>query len=59
LENLQAHNAGQPGRVYDLSLSIGIARYAPVHPCSLAELLDRGDKEMYKEKQKKTTGRDK
>jgi diguanylate cyclase (GGDEF)-like protein/PAS domain S-box-containing protein len=38
---------------YKLSLSMGIAFYDPEHPCSVEELLNQGDKQMYKHKQAK------
>lgn len=40
-------------RSYKLSLSIGIARWDPLNPCSIDELLSRADGLMYKEKQAK------
>jgi len=48
-ENLEAHNAEGDLR-YKLSLSVGIARYDPEHPCSIDELLARADKSMYEKK---------
>lgn len=35
---------------YPLSVSVGIARYDPAHPCSMDELLSMADKMMYKQK---------
>jgi diguanylate cyclase (GGDEF)-like protein/PAS domain S-box-containing protein len=49
-EHLNAHNL-QESRPYKLSISFGIARYTPQHPCSLQELLEEGDKAMYVQKQ--------
>jgi diguanylate cyclase (GGDEF)-like protein/PAS domain S-box-containing protein len=41
------------GRKYQLSLSIGIARYEPDEPASLDELMAQADTLMYEEKSKK------
>jgi len=49
-ENLEARNA-RGDRCYKLSLSVGIARYDPKHPCSIDELLARADRLMYEQKQ--------
>jgi diguanylate cyclase (GGDEF)-like protein/PAS domain S-box-containing protein len=49
-ENLEARNAEGDHR-YKLSLSAGIARYDPEHPCSIDELLARADRLMYEQKQ--------
>jgi diguanylate cyclase (GGDEF)-like protein/PAS domain S-box-containing protein len=49
-ENLEARNAKEDRR-YKLSLSVGIARYDPKHPCSIDELLARADRLMYEQKQ--------
>ncbi len=43
----------KPGRRYALSLSAGIARYDPAHPCSLDEFISRADTLMYREKKTK------
>ncbi|HVN71995.1 MAG TPA: diguanylate cyclase, partial [Desulfomonilia bacterium] len=51
-EHLNAHNI-QEKRPYKLSISYGVARYDPDKPCSLDELLERGDKMMYEQKQAK------
>jgi diguanylate cyclase (GGDEF)-like protein/PAS domain S-box-containing protein len=48
-ENLEARNA-KGDRRYELSLSVGIARYDPEHPCSIDELVTRADRAMYKRK---------
>ncbi|MCL5022480.1 MAG: diguanylate cyclase [Nitrospirae bacterium] len=37
-------------RGYKLSLSVGISYYDPEHPCSLDELLKKGDRAMYEQK---------
>jgi len=49
-ENLEARNT-RGGRRYKLSLSMGIARYDPEHPCSIDDLLARADRLMYEQKQ--------
>ncbi len=48
-KNLDAHNA-KTDRDYRLSLSVGLAFYDPRHPCSLVELLKKGDEAMYAQK---------
>ncbi len=48
-ENLEARNARE-GRRYELSLSVGLARYDPEHPCSIDELLAQADRAMYERK---------
>ncbi len=48
-ENLEARNARE-GRRYKLSLSVGLARYDPEHPCSIDELLAQADRAMYEKK---------
>lgn len=48
-ENILAHNL-ESGRPYELSISFGITIYNPVHPCTLEELLSRGDRLMYDQK---------
>ncbi len=40
----------QPGRIYELLVSIGVANYAPEHKCSLSDLLNEADRLMYKDK---------
>ena len=56
MERLQArldrHNAAA-GQQYDLSLSVGITSYDSTHPCSIEELLARGDRLMYEQKREK------
>ncbi len=49
---LVAHNL-QGNRTYELSISAGITRFDPDQPCTLDELLERGDKAMYEQKQAK------
>jgi diguanylate cyclase (GGDEF)-like protein/PAS domain S-box-containing protein len=51
-DNLQNHNQSR-NRSYELSLSVGITYYDPESSCSLDELLARGDKMMYEQKQLK------
>ena len=51
-ENLRTHNA-QRNRRYKLSISVGLDYYDPICPCSIDELLDRADRSMYEQKQKK------
>ncbi|RJX34792.1 MAG: diguanylate cyclase [Desulfurivibrio sp.] len=43
----------QPGRRYELSMSVGIVRYDPEHPCSVEEFLAQGDRAMYQCKNEK------
>jgi diguanylate cyclase (GGDEF)-like protein/PAS domain S-box-containing protein len=38
---------------FQLSVSIGVSHYDPVHPCTIDELLVRADKIMYEEKRRK------
>ena len=51
-ENLEARNAGE-GRRYKLSLSVGLARYDPEHPCFIDELLAQADRAMYEHKRRR------
>lgn len=46
--NLQALNADCPR--YNLTLSIGSARYDPTHPAALHELMEQADRSMYRNK---------
>jgi len=48
-EQLVAHN-DSADRGYRLSISIGITVYDPSVPCSIEQLLDRGDALMYEQK---------
>jgi len=50
--NIALVNA-QAGRSYQISISYGIALYDPEEPCTIGELLDRGDKMMYENKKSK------
>jgi diguanylate cyclase (GGDEF)-like protein len=47
---LNIHNL-QENRPYQLSISAGVTRFDPDVPCTLDELLERGDKAMYEQKQ--------
>jgi diguanylate cyclase (GGDEF)-like protein len=47
-KNLKALNAGETR--YELSLSIGAARFDPKNPVSLGELLTHADQSMYRQK---------
>ncbi|MCK4396015.1 diguanylate cyclase response regulator [candidate division WOR-3 bacterium] len=47
---LDARNA-KVNRSYNLSISLGITRYDPEHPCSIDEMLARADRLMYQQKQ--------
>lgn len=59
LEQHIAERNQQPGRGYQLSMSVGIVRYDPEHPCSVEEFLAQGDKAMYVCKnEKKNNGPD-
>ncbi len=50
--NLQCWNQ-EDQRPYQLSLSVGVSFYNPEQPCSLEELIDRADAEMYRRKRAK------
>ncbi len=52
-EALDEHNA-QAERGYKLSLSVGLARYDPLHPCSVHDLLAQADSLMYEHKRGKS-----
>ena len=51
-KHLAAHNA-HANRLFQLSLSVGIARYDPAAPCSIGGLVARADRLMYEEKKRK------
>ena len=57
-ENLNAHNL-QRIRPYRLSFSIGTARYEVTAPCSVEELLEGADREMYRNKIEKKSSQEK
>ncbi len=48
-DNIETWN-GRTGRSFPLSLSLGIAVYSPVKPCSVHELLTAADRRMYEDK---------
>jgi diguanylate cyclase (GGDEF)-like protein len=48
-DSLRNHNE-KGVRGYKLSFSVGFARYDPACPCSLEDLLDQADKNMYRHK---------
>ncbi len=48
-ERIQARNT-ERGRPYQVSFSLGLARYDPERPSSLQELLTAADRKMYQEK---------
>jgi GGDEF domain-containing protein len=50
LDYLNIHNL-QEDQLYQLSISAGVTRFDPAVPCTLDELLERGDKAMYEQKQ--------
>jgi diguanylate cyclase (GGDEF)-like protein/PAS domain S-box-containing protein len=43
----------QKNRRYKLSISVGYSYYDPENPCSIDDLIERADKLMYEQKQKK------
>ena len=51
-ENLEARNA-KGDHHYRLSLSVGVARCDPEHPCSIDELLAWADRAMYEQRRDK------
>jgi diguanylate cyclase (GGDEF)-like protein/PAS domain S-box-containing protein len=51
-ENVNAHNLHRI-RPYRLSFSIGTARYEVTAPCSIEEMLEEADREMYRNKLQK------
>jgi diguanylate cyclase (GGDEF)-like protein/PAS domain S-box-containing protein len=51
-ESLDNHNSKNK-TPYKLSISFGLTRYDPEHPCSIEELLERADGLMYEEKQRR------
>lgn len=52
---VRAHNA-EARRPYELSLSIGRARFDPENPCTVEELLSAADAAMYRDKASKRPG---
>lgn len=53
-EQVKAHNA-RNGRVYALSISVGLSWYDPGSPCFIDDLLKRAEKLMYEDKAQKQT----
>ena len=53
LNKTLAHHNQNNNRKYQISLSVGVASYAHIAPCSVNELMDHADKKMYKVKQDK------
>ena len=51
-ENIAERNQ-QPGRRYELSMSVCIVRYDPENPCSVEQFLALADKAMYQCKNEK------
>ncbi|MGO8702774.1 MAG: GGDEF domain-containing protein [Candidatus Brocadiia bacterium] len=49
-DKLAAVNA-QPGRKYQISVCVGVARFEPGQECSIADLVARADRLMYERKQ--------
>jgi diguanylate cyclase (GGDEF)-like protein/PAS domain S-box-containing protein len=47
LEQQIAERNEQPGRRYELAMSVGVVRYDPDKPCSVEQFLAQGDKAMY------------
>lgn len=54
-EGIARFNAGESGK-YQLSLSFGIARFDPLAPCSIEELIEGADAMMYLRKGRKKEG---
>lgn len=50
LDYLNTHNL-QEDQLYQLLISAGVTRFDRAVPCTLDELLERGDKAMYEQKQ--------
>jgi len=46
---IEIHNA-KVNRRYNISISVGLSYYNPLNPCSIDELLARGDQAMYEQK---------
>jgi GGDEF domain-containing protein len=51
-KSLQAYNAKRECN-YNLSMSLGIARFDPEKPSSMDELITKADQSMYKQKRQK------
>jgi GGDEF domain-containing protein len=54
-QNLKNHNAKRKHK-YELSVSFGVTYFDPENPCSIDELLARGDTIMYEQKRLKQKG---
>ncbi len=52
MKNFELHNK-KGGKDYELFLSLGIARYDSENPCTLEDLMNRADEQMYQNKKKK------
>jgi diguanylate cyclase (GGDEF)-like protein/PAS domain S-box-containing protein len=48
-DNLKSHNESE-GRLYNLSLSMGMSHYCPEHPCSIGNLIKVADAQMLRGK---------
>ncbi|MDQ4143931.1 MAG: sensor domain-containing diguanylate cyclase, partial [Actinomycetota bacterium] len=53
---IERHRRTEP-RPYELSVSVGRARYDPDNPCSMHELIKQADRRMYERKARKRTVR--
>jgi len=53
-EKVAGRNA-RPGQPYEVSFSLGLARYDPDRPAALGELLTQADRRMYQDKTSKKT----
>lgn len=54
-DNIDGYGA-QENHPYVLSLSVGVAHYDPMCPCSVEELMVRADRRMYEQKRSKDNG---
>ena len=52
LKNLDIYNK-KSNKSYKLSVSVGVANYDPIAPCSLGELITKADHIMYENKRNK------
>jgi len=52
LKNIDIHN-NNSNKSYKLSVSVGVANYDPIAPCSLGELITKADHIMYENKRNK------
>lgn len=50
-KTLKTSNANESR--YELSLSVGVARFDPQHAVTLGELMEQGDRDMYEQKRKR------